>query len=257
MSCNPPSLIIDGVEVSTSDFENAKELLQKIGDDVDPTHDEREENSANGNNSSGTTGVQFPPAAQTSPPGEITEKPEAQEDKKPPENNGAPVSCSTWTGDYNFQLSPNFTVKNFTIGAVFKNQLIDAAGLTAAQRCCNLQNLAANVAEPLRARFGNFNINSAIRNSNTTPSPRVSQHVSGQAMDVQFPGWNYEMYWNNAAWVRDNIPYDQFIFEHSSATGLAWYHLSYNPNGNRPNTDPFKCCTMYRNKYSPGLKKFG
>ena len=159
-------------------------------------------------------------------------------------------------GDYDFQLSPNFKVRNFTVGAVFKNPLTDAAGLTAAQRCCNLQNLAVNVAEPLRAKFGAFNINSAIRNTNTV-SPGVSQHVSGQAMDVQFPGWTYEMYWNNAAWVRDNIPYDQFIFEHSSSSGLAWYHLSYNPAGNRPSSNPFKCCTMYRNQYSPGLKRFG
>ncbi len=76
-------------------------------------------------------------------------------------------------------------------------------------------------------------------------------------MDVQFAGWNYQTYWDNAAWVKDNIPYDQFIFEHSDKTGLAWFHLSFNNTGNRPATSPTKVMTMYRNHYDPGLQKHG
>ena len=92
---------------------------------------------------------------------------------------------------------------------------------------------------------------------NSVKAPGISQHVTGQAIDVQFTGWSYERYWENAQWVKDNIPYDQFIFEHSSKNSLAWYHLSYNSTGNRAASVPSKVMTMYRNHYDSGLKKYG
>jgi len=73
---------------------------------------------------------------------------------------------------------------------------------------------------------------------------------------VQFAGWTYERYWQATAWIKDNLPYDQFIFEHSDRTGLAWFHLSYNRSGNRPVTQRTKVMTMYRNQYSPGLLRY-
>jgi hypothetical protein len=99
-------------------------------------------------------------------------------------------------------------------------------------------------------------ITSGIRNINTLNGGRVSQHVTGQAMDVQFTGWSYERYWDNAKWVKDNIPYDQFIFEHSSRTGSAWYHLSFNAAGNRAAGSADKVMTMYRNHFDSGLKRY-
>ncbi len=259
MSCNPPTVIIDGVTLSTSDFQNASDLLNTVsGDGGDPTADGYDESVAGGNNSNGTHGVQFSGAQQTAPPGVITQQADESNDSKPSYKQGAAVTCLTWAGDYNLRLSPNFTVKSFSIGALYKNPLIDLPiyGLTANQRCCNLQNLATNIAEPMLVKFGIFRINSGIRNINTT-AHSVSQHVSGQAFDIQVPGWTYARYWENAAWVKDNIPYDQFIFEHSDKTGLAWFHLSYNKNGNRAVDDRTKVMTMYRNNYSPGLKRFG
>lgn len=259
MACTPPTVVIGGVTLSTSDFQNAKELLDTVsGDNGDPTADGYDESVAGGNNTSDTTGVQFSGALQTTPPAEIPQTADATNDIAPSYKVGVDTECLVWTGDYDLRISTNFTVKNFTVGALFKNPLIDLPlyGLTANQRCCNLQNLAINVAEPILAKFGQFNINSGIRNTNTTPAG-VSQHVSGQAFDIQFNGWTYARYWENAAWVKDNIPYDQFIFEHSDKTGLAWFHLSYNKDGNRPADVRTKVMTMYRNKYSPGLKRYG
>jgi len=256
MSCAAPTIVVGGVTMSTSDFENAKELLKVSGDQGDPVQDGYDENIANGNNNRNTTGVQIPPPIQTTPPTPIPLPAEQTDDKKPPGGDGAPVSCTAWTGDYDFQLSPNFKVRDFTVNALFPNQLIDYLTYTKNVRCCNLQNLAMNVAEPLRAKFGPFSINSGLRNASSTPSG-VSQHITGQAMDVQFAGWNYAKYWDNAAWVKDNIQYDQFIYEHSSSTGLAWYHLSFNQTGNRVASLPTKVMTMYRNHYDPGLKRYG
>lgn len=259
MSCSPPKIIIDGVTLSTSDFQNASVLLNTVsGDGGDPTADAYDESVASGNNTSGATGVQFSGAQQTVPPPVIEQQADASNDEKTTYKQGVSVIPAVWVGDYNMNLSTNFTVKNFSIGALFPNPLIDLPlyGLTAVQRCDNLQNLATNIAEPMLAKFGRFRINSGIRNTNTTPSG-VSQHVSGQACDIQFVGWTYATYWENAAWVKDNIPYDQFIFEHSDKTGLAWFHLSYNKDGNRAVDNRTKVMTMYRNQYSPGLKRFG
>lgn len=258
MACASLTIEVDGVTISTNEFENAKELLEISGDGGDPTRDEYEENIAGGNNSTGATGVQLPPpgsapVVQTTPPGPIDSPPDSV-DKSPatvaPSATIPVTSCALWNGDYDFQLSPNFKVRDFSTGALFKWPLVDYPGFTKGQRCCNLVALAVNCAEPLFAKFGPFRINSGIRNATSTSG--VSQHIKGQAMDIQFQGWNYARYWENAAWIKDNIPYDQFIYEHSSSTGLVWYHLSFSTTQKRS-----AVLTMYRNKYSPGLYRFG
>lgn len=264
MACTAPTVIIGGVLLSTSDFQNAREILSSVSGDLgDPTLDEHEENIANGNNIKGTSGTQIPntpggqPPAQTTLPPPIPQKAEATNDAPPPGGNGTPASPEIWSGDYDQYLSPNFKVRDFTINAVFPHQLTDYnATYTKQVRFDNLRALAINVAEPLRAMFGNLSINSGLRNV-TSASTGLSQHVKGQAVDAQFTGWSYARYWENAAWIKDNIKYDQFIFEHSSTTGLAWYHLSFNSGGNKAATDPNKVLTMYKNNYSSGLKKYG
>jgi hypothetical protein len=264
MSCTPPTITVGGVTLSTSDFQNAQELLQTVsGDQGDPTLDEHNENIANGNNSASRNGVQVPSAPGGSPPVQTslpTPSPIPADQTistPPPGRSGVSVGCTVWNGiDYNARLSRSFTLRQFTVNAVFPNPLTDYLTYTKQVRFCNLQNLAENIAEPMRAKFGAFNINSAIRNMTSTPSG-VSQHITGQAMDIQFSGWTYARYWENAAWIKDNIPYDQFIFEHSSSTGLAWYHLSFNKDGNRPASAPTKVMTMYRNHYDSGLKRYG
>jgi hypothetical protein len=178
MSCTPPTVVIGGETLSTSDFQNASDLLNTVsGDGGDPTADGYDESVANGNNTSGAHGVQFTGDKQTSLPPPITQQADASNDGKPTYKQGTPVTCLVWTGDYNMQLSPNFTVKSFSLKALYKNPLIDlpAYSITANQRCCNLQNLAMNIAEPLLAKFGTLNINSGIRNISTTPSG-ISQH---------------------------------------------------------------------------------
>lgn len=254
MSCSSPTVVVGGVTISTSDFVNAKELLKVSADQGDPTLDEYVENIANGNNTNAATGVQFPAPVITTLPTPSPIPPVQSNDKSPPGGNGTPITCTTWDGNYDFVLSTHFKVRDFTVNAVFPNELIDYLSYTKEMRCCNLQQLANNVAEPMRTKFGVFNINSGIRNKTSTVSG-ISQHITGQAMDIQFTGWNYERYWENAAWIKDNIQYDQFIFEHSSETGLAWYHLSYNSSGNRAASLSTKVMTMYRNHYDSGLQK--
>jgi hypothetical protein len=257
MACTSPKIVVGGVTISTSDFENARELMTRVsGDGGDPTLDEYDENIANGNNDKGRAGVQFPASKQTSLPTSIPDAAAETNDSAPPGLSGSSVVCVPWSGNYSQALSTHFKVKDFTVGALFPNQMQDFPGFSADARVCNLQGLATNVAEPILAKFGPFSINSGLRNA-TSASSGLSQHVKGEAMDIQFAGWSYSRYWDNAAWIKDNIPYDQFIFEHSSTTGLAWYHLSFRRAGNRPAGDRTKVMTMYKNHYDPGLKRYG
>ena len=261
MGCGAATVIVGGVTMSTSDFENARELLKVSSDGGDPTADGYDENIANGNNTANTTGIQVGNMPiQTTLPTPSPIPGTASNTAPPPGGNGSPVVGELWTGDYDVLLSPNFKVSAFTIKALYPNQLISLEptypGYTTDKRFTNLKGLAINVAEAVLAKFGPFRINSGIRNSNSTSSG-LSQHVQGAAMDIQFAGWNYQKYWDNAAWIKDNIPYDQFIYEHSDSTGLVWYHLSYNNAGNRAASLPTKVMTMYRNHYDPGLQRHG
>jgi hypothetical protein len=263
MSCSPPTIVVGGVLMSTSDFQNAQELLTKVSSaGSDPTLDEYEENVANGNNTSGKSGVLIPNEPDGTIPKQTTLPPEPSQrakeinTKTPPGGNGTAISGTSWTGDYDQALSTNFQVRQFTINAFFPHQLIDySPAYTAQVRFKNLQNVALNIAEPMLAKFGPFTVNSGIRNK-TSGTSGLSQHITGQAIDIQFSGWSYARYWENAAWVKDNIRYDQFIFEHSSK-GLAWYHLSFNTDGNRAPSIRTKVMTMFRNNFNPGLHRYG
>jgi hypothetical protein len=254
--------------LSENTLENARDLIDAVGADTsDPTADEYESYIASGNNTAGVKGIQSPLPTQTTLPTPSPIPAAESNTTPPPAISASGVTCTIWDGvNYDVAMSPNFILRNFTIGyadksknsvrgCFFPHELVDVAGYSRQTRFCNLQALSMRVLEPLWAKFGQFRINSGIRNENSVKSG-VSQHVTGEAVDVQFPGWTYDMYWQNAQWVKDNIPYDQFIFEHSDKTGSVWFHLSFRQSGNRPATAPNKVMTMYRGHYDNGLKKY-
>lgn len=259
---------VGGVYMSTNDFVNAQTLIKEVGsDDSDPIADEYEGYIANGKNERGTTGLQDPLPKQTALPDPSPIKPVEKDETVKDVPVKVQAGCSGWSsGDYDAPMSANFILRNFTIGyperaknlergCLFPNKLINIPGYDVQTRFCNLQLLAQNVLEPIWAKFGPFRINSGIRNQNSVKNG-VSQHVTGEAVDIQFPGWNYEMYWENAKWIKDNIPFDQFIYEHSAKTGSVWYHLSFRRSGNRPASDRTKVMTMYRGRYDSGLRRY-
>lgn len=257
MPCSARKVSIGGVVMSSSDFDNAQPLISIVGSDsADPTADEYESYIANGHNTASTKGIHEVLPTQTKPPLPITAPPVAVATTAITNKSGSAVNCKTWDGsNYDIQLSEHFLLRSMTIGAVFKSELTSAFGFDKQTRFCNMTHLAINVLEPLYEKFGQYRINSGLRNSNSV-SNGVSQHCKGQAADIQFPSWTYEMYWDRAKWIAENIPFDQFIFEHSDKSRTVWLHLSYNKDGGRAKTDPRKIMTMYRGKYDSGLKKY-
>lgn len=165
---------------------------------------------------------------------EVAPQNTVQENTTPPPSAATPpVSCASVTSypvPDSFVLSPNFTAGSLSTKAVISHYQIKAQqGLTVSDIVCNLQALAENIGEPLKAQYPTMFVTSAFRWGSS-----VSQHEKGQAMDVQIPGFTNSQYYNAAIWVRDTLPYDQLILEYGG--NRPWIHISFNRAGNRPVT---------------------
>ncbi|MNO37048.1 PAAR motif protein [compost metagenome] len=240
---NESFMTVAGVIIPSNQnsFKNAEPLIESVGHSgID---DEFEVND-------GTN--MYPPLPQTTPPAPIPPKEiEHDDDERPAEPPAPPVSdCSliTLPINYDFQLSPNFKLRNFSINCIFPHTIKAQNGLTESEIVCNLKALAENVVEPMRAQFGSFRINSGFR----TRQNGRSQHEKGQACDIQFPSMSYNQMFAVAQWVKENINYDQLLWEHGNR---PWIHVSFNRAGNRSKSASNAVMTMYQNHYSPGLKK--
>ena len=94
----------------------------------------------------------------------------------------------------------------------------------------NLKTLALKVFEPTREHFGVpihissgyriMNLNQALNGSIT------SQHCKGEAIDIDMKGdkvTNAQIF----HWIKDNLKYDQLIWEFGDNKNPNWVHVSY------------------------------
>ena len=101
----------------------------------------------------------------------------------------------------------------------------------------NMKLLAEKIFEPLRKWVGGpIRINSFYRGPELNKAiggSSKSQHCKGQAMDIDDNGChktNAEMY----AWIKDNVDFDQMIWEFGDDKNPNWVHVSYvSPEENR------------------------
>ena len=101
----------------------------------------------------------------------------------------------------------------------------------------NMKLLAEKIFEPLRKWVGGpIRINSFYRGPELNKAiggSSKSQHCKGQAMDIDDTGChktNAEMY----AWIKDNVDFDQMIWEFGDDKNPNWVHVSYvSPEENR------------------------
>ena len=101
----------------------------------------------------------------------------------------------------------------------------------------NMELIAENVFEPLRQYVGGpIKINSFFRcpKLNTAiGGSSKSQHCKGQAIDIDDTFGrmtNAEMY----HWIKDNLDFDQMIWEFGDDDNPNWVHISYvSPKDNR------------------------
>lgn len=96
--------------------------------------------------------------------------------------------------------------------------------------------LCASVLEPVRAHFGRpVMVNSGYRSPRVNASvggAATSQHVKGQAADIEIPGVPNLVL---AKWIRDNLAFDQLIAEgvKPGDPSAGWVHVSFRPGALR------------------------
>jgi zinc D-Ala-D-Ala carboxypeptidase len=92
--------------------------------------------------------------------------------------------------------------------------------------------------EPLREWHGKpIGITSFFRNAATNKAiggSSTSQHMKGEAIDIDADIYNNGI--TNADifnWIKENLDYDQLIWEYGTDKNPAWVHVSYSAKGNR------------------------
>ncbi len=111
----------------------------------------------------------------------------------------------------------------------------------------NMKLIAENIFEPLRKHVnGPIKINSFFRcpELNTAiGGSGKSQHCKGQAIDIDDTYGkitNAKMYY----WIKDNLDFDQMIWEFGDDDNPNWVHISYvSPEENRN-----RCLKAYKDK---------
>jgi len=94
----------------------------------------------------------------------------------------------------------------------------------------NMEITAEKLFEPLRDHVGApVKINSFYRGPKLNKAiggSKKSQHMSGQAMDIDDTFGhmsNADMYY----WIKDNLSFDQIIWEFGTSENPNWLHVSY------------------------------
>ena len=100
----------------------------------------------------------------------------------------------------------------------------------------NMQALAENVFEPLREHFGHpIYITSFYRSPELNKAiggSSKSQHCKGQAIDIDdVIGSSTNADFFN--YIKDNLEFDQLIWEFGNDDNPNWVHVSYNNDNNR------------------------
>ena len=134
------------------------------------------------------------------------------------------------TIDLNQNLSPHFRLNEFVASGTAIRHNID--NTPREEHVERLKALCENVLEPLRRRFGVIRITSGYRceELNTKVGGAAgSQHLRGEAADINVSGRSggMKMY----EYIRDNLPFDQLLFENKAKSGIYWLHVSYRSDG--------------------------
>jgi NADH dehydrogenase FAD-containing subunit len=132
------------------------------------------------------------------------------------------------------QLSKNLSLAEVVRSESAKRRNIN--NTPTKQHLANLVSIALNVFQPIRDHFlvpihissgyRSLALNKAVGGSNT------SQHSKGQALDIDMDGTkitNKQIF----DFIKDNIEFDQLIWEFGTDKNPDWVHVSYAKGKNR------------------------
>ena len=111
------------------------------------------------------------------------------------------------------------------------------------EHIANFMLLAEKIFEPIREHFGvPIRISSGYRSKELNAKiggSATSQHCKGQAVDIDMDGTsitNKQVF----DYIKDNLPFDQLIWEFGNEDNCDWVHVSYVPNGRKQILKAFK-----------------
>ena len=133
------------------------------------------------------------------------------------------------------QLSQNLSLLEMTNSQTAKRLGISNQPTEA--HFASMEVLAENIFQPIRKHFAkpiwissgyrSEALNKAIKGSKT------SQHCKGEAMDIDMDGHkgptNNEIF----NYIKNNLPFDQLIWEFGNDKNPDWVHVSHSPSGNQ------------------------
>ncbi len=130
--------------------------------------------------------------------------------------------------------------KNLSLAEMVRSESAKRMGLTNMPtdlHLANMKKLANNIFQPIREHFNvPIRISSGYRseelNKKMKGTSKTSQHCKGEAMDIDMDGTAV----SNAKifhWIKDNLAFDQLIWEFGTDKNPDWVHVSYNANGSQ------------------------
>jgi hypothetical protein len=127
--------------------------------------------------------------------------------------------------------------KNLSLAEIMRSETAKRKGISnmpTPEHIENFKLLAENVFQPIREHFGvPIHISSGYRSKalNTAVGGSLSsQHCSGEAIDIDMDGTSI----TNAQifnYIKDNLSFDQMIWEFGTDTNPDWVHVSYESTG--------------------------
>jgi hypothetical protein len=127
--------------------------------------------------------------------------------------------------------------KHFELAEFIRSSTAKRAGISNMPTNAHLENiklLCEKVLEPIRVHFARpIILSSGYRSAalnRAVGGSSSSQHCSGEAADIDMDGTNV----TNAQifnYIKDNLEFDQLIWEFGTDTNPNWVHVSYESNG--------------------------
>lgn len=131
------------------------------------------------------------------------------------------------------QLSKNLSLSEMMRSESAKRKEI--SNTPTEDHTANMKKLAMNIFQPLREHFNipihiSSGYRSAALNASIKGASKTSQHSTGEAIDIDMDGTaitNMQVF----NWIKNNLIFDQLIYEFGTSSNPDWVHVSYESTG--------------------------
>jgi zinc D-Ala-D-Ala carboxypeptidase len=128
--------------------------------------------------------------------------------------------------------------KNLTLFEMTRSDMAKRKGVSnepTPEHIANMIVLAEKIFQPIREHFGvPIYISSGYRSAALNKKiggVKNSQHLTGEAMDIDMDGHPHISNVQVFNYIRENLVFDQLIWEYGNNSNPDWIHVSYSTSG--------------------------